>query len=278
MSPTSLCAGITLFSCSLVLTASAARAQDTVWPAPASATPSPAVPSTPSPPPTVSANQGDSEDSSRQAAALDPNLDRGFLLPTGMTQPAGSLTYSNYELLLHGITYGITDRVQAGLTILPPYVEHMPFVGTLSLKARVVSTARFHLAGQASTTFASESSNSATLVSLGILPSICLTEGCESLLSASATWVHVNGASAIMYGGSVLAKVSEHAKLVAEVVSAAGGQDEYEQSPVALFNYGVRFHAGNFAGDVGLIRPFGGGAGNEFVLGFPFVNFSYRKL
>jgi hypothetical protein len=85
-----------------------------------------------------------------RATATDPNIDRAFLLPTAMTQPAGSLTYNNYELLLHGITYGITDRVQASVTVLSPIVEDMPFVGFAAVKGRVVATDRFNLALQGS--------------------------------------------------------------------------------------------------------------------------------
>ncbi len=84
------------------------------------------------------------------ATSSDPNIDRGFLLPTAMTQPAGSVTYNNYELLLHGVSYGITDRVQASVTVLSPIVRDMPFVGFASVKGRIVSTDRFHLALQGS--------------------------------------------------------------------------------------------------------------------------------
>ena len=280
---------LALSTLSIILVAVSARAQSPATPTPAAASSTPAptpVAATPAPTPVAAAPAPAPStvegvdvggDPSRRGPALDPNLDRGFVLPTGMTQPAGSLTYSNYELLLHGITYGITDRVQASLTILPPYLKDMPFVGMLSLKARVVSTPRFHLAGQISGTLASGSSDSAAVVSLGLLPSICLDDGCESLLSASATLVTGSGASALVYGGSLIGRVSEHAKLLAEVVSAAGGSD-FKQAPIALLNYGVRFHSSKFAGDIGLVRPFGSDTGSEFVLGFPFVSFSYRNL
>src|SRR5215471_11701396 len=85
---------------------------------------------------------------SSRASATDPNIDRGFLLPTAMTQPAGSLTYNNYELLLHGLTYGVTDRIQATLTVLSPITTDMPFVGFGALKARIVATDRLHVALQ----------------------------------------------------------------------------------------------------------------------------------
>src|SRR5262249_54443327 len=72
------------------------------------------------------------------ATSADPNIDRGFLLPTAMTQPAGSVTYNNYELLLHGVTYGITDRVQGTVTVLSPIVRDMPFVGFAAVKGRIL--------------------------------------------------------------------------------------------------------------------------------------------
>src|SRR5437868_15091620 len=70
------------------------------------------------------------------AASSDPNIDRGFLLPTAMNQPAGSITYNNYELLLHGLTYAFTDRVQATVTVLAPIVKDMPFFGVAAVKGQ----------------------------------------------------------------------------------------------------------------------------------------------
>ena len=79
-------------------------------------------------------------------SATDPNLDRGILQPTAMTQPAGSLTYNNYELLLHGFTYGFTDRLQASVTVFSPIVKDMPFVGLAAVKWRLISAGRLHVA------------------------------------------------------------------------------------------------------------------------------------
>ncbi|HJX65479.1 MAG TPA: hypothetical protein VJ860_16175 [Polyangia bacterium] len=262
MSRTSAHTSLTLLGLSIVLAAGPARAQG--------ATSAPAAPAAQGP--------DDGGDPSRRGADLDPNLDRGFLLPTAMTQPARTVTYSNYELVLHGITLGITDRLQASLTVLPPYVKDIPFVGTLSLKGQIVSASRVHVAAQGSITVAGgSSSDSGAVFSLGLLTSICLDDGCESLLSASATWLNANGDNSVLvYGGSLLGRISEHAKLLAEVVSAAGGSD-FDAASTFLLNYGVRFHSHNFAGDIGLVRPIGEDVGDEFVLGFPFINFSYRS-
>src|SRR3954468_1320806 len=124
------------------------------------------------------------------ATSFDPNIDRGFLLPTAMTQPAGSVTYNNYELLLHGVTYGITDRVQGSVTVLSPVVRDMPFVGFAAVKGRIVSTDRFNLALQGSLAwghdFDVKDGGASDLYSggVGAFASYCLRQDCSSLLSA----------------------------------------------------------------------------------------------
>ena len=227
-----------------------------------------------------------------QATSTDPNIDRGFLLPTAMTQPAGSLTYNNYELLLHGVTYGITDRVQASVTVLSPIVRDMPFVGFASVKGRIVSTERFHLALQGSVgwghAFDVNDADSSDVYSAGAgaFASYCLRQDCSSLLSASATYqlaMPSSGSEAVhtvIYGGSLVHRVGRHVKLLGEVTSAAGGigaAGESENIDGVLVGYGVRFHTDNIAADVGFIKPFTGGADDgDFLVGLPFASVSYR--
>ena len=218
----------------------------------------------------------------------DPNIDRGFLLPTAMTQPAGSLTYNNYELLLHGLTYGITDNVQASVTVLSPIVEEMPFVGFGAIKARLPLSARVHLAFQGSVGMAHAFDVSAedldpTVYTIGggAFLSACLRDDCSSIASASAiaTKGFSNGRSspyAIIYGGSIVHRVRPRIKLLLELTSAAAASGgDAENIPGLLASYGVRFHTGSIAADVGFVRPFGEDTG-DFLMGLPFVNVSYR--
>ena len=168
------------------------------------------------------------------ATSADPNIDRGLLLPTAMTQPAGSVTYNNYELLLHGVTYGITDRVQGSVTVLSPIVRDMPFVGFAAVKGRIVSTDRFNLALQGSIgwghIFNVTDSGAGDLYSggVGAFASYCLRQDCSSLLSASATYQLAmagssdNTVQTVIYGGSIVHRVGRHLKLLGEVTSAAG--------------------------------------------------------
>jgi hypothetical protein len=233
------------------------------------------------------------------AAAADPNIDRGFIQPTAMTQPAGTLTYNNYELLLHGLTYGITDRLQTSVTVLAPIVRDMPFLGVGSVKWQFLSTPRLHLALQGSASFVhvatgnvsppagsdtGTTTNNAYLVGGGAFASFCLREDCSSLASVNATYqLAFSGrggdtAQAIIYGGSIVHRVAPHVKLLGEVTSMAAttvADSSFTNVSGALVSYGVRLHTTKIAGDIGFVKPVSNGS-DSFLLGLPFINVSYR--
>jgi len=198
-----------------------------------------------------------------------------------MTQPKGTLTYSNYELVLHGVTYAFTDQIQGSLTLLPPYVKDKPLIGSLALKGQIVNLERVKLALQGSLSFASEDNDSGELFGIGAFASFCLVEDCASLASFSTTLLIPNsgGGQLLAYSGSLTQRISPHAKLLLEIASATLklSNDNFDNVPGFLFNYGIRFHGQSFAADVGFMRPTGDSStSNDFVMGFPFLNFSYR--
>ena len=262
---------------------SSVTAASSVWAAPAA--PDGETPSTVVAGPTVR----------EPAAAADPNIDRAFIQPTAMTQPAGTLTYNNYELLLHGLTYGITDKLQTSVTVLAPIVRDMPLLGVASAKWQFLSTPRFHLALQGSATFvhvatgniddSGTTSNNAYLVGAGAFASYCLREDCSSLASLNATYqlgFSGNGggtAQAIIYGASIVHRVAPHVKLLGEVTSMAAttvADTGFDNISGALVSYGVRLHTTKIAGDIGFIRPVGSSGSDPFLLGLPFISVSYR--
>jgi hypothetical protein len=230
----------------------------------------------------------------RPPAAADPNIDRGFIQPTAMTQPKGSLTYNNYELVLHGLTYGITDNLQTSLTVMAPLVRDMPFLGTASVKWQFLSTPRFHLALQGSASMfhvfddgLSDGASSASAYALGAgaFASYCLRDDCSSLASLSATYqLGIAGSGGetvhgIIYGGSIVHRVAGHVKLLGEVTSLAinsVADSNFDNAPGALVSYGVRLHTANIASDVGFMKPISGESNDPFLLGLPFINVSYR--
>jgi hypothetical protein len=223
---------------------------------------------------------GKHSDPAAKGAAGDPNLDRSFLIPTAMTQPKGSLTYSNYELGLHGLTYGFTDRFQGSVTVLPPYVDDLPLIVTLSAKGQVVRAGQIHLALQGSATVGSGDNSSAAVFSGGTLFSACTSDDCASLVTLGLTALISSESEdyILAYSGSLTQKISEHAKLLIEAVSAAYHDDDsgYHGAPGFLLNYGVRLHGHNFAGDIGFMRPVGFEDDGDIAMGLPFVNFTYR--
>jgi hypothetical protein len=232
-------------------------------------------------------------------AAADPNIDRGFIQPTAMTQPAHSLTYNNYELVLHGLTYGITDHLQTSVTVMAPLVRDMPFLGIAAVKWQFLSTPRFHLALQGSATMihvfggdniAPDGSStgggaSAYAAGAGAFASYCLRDDCSSLASLNATYQLAfagrsdETAQAIIYGGSIVHRVSPHVKLLGEVTSMAAttvADSNFDNISGALVSYGVRLHTANIASDVGFMKPISGDGNDPFLLGLPFINVSYR--
>jgi hypothetical protein len=232
---------------------------------------------------------------SARGTAEDPNIDRAFLLPTAMTQPAGSGTYNNYELVLHGFTYGATDHVQLTLTVMPPLVSDMPFIGVAAAKWQFVSTPRLHVALQGSAGLGGEfgrnssgfetQNNAVGLFGAGLFASACLSTDCSSLLSASATYqygVPENGRSLhlVVYGGSIVQSVSAHVKLLGEVASAAsnGSGSGFDNAAGAIFSYGIRLHSANLAGDIGFVRPIIKNSNDDFLMGLPFASVSYRWM
>jgi hypothetical protein len=214
----------------------------------------------------------------------DPNIDRGFLLPTAETQPAGSISFNSYELFFEGITYGVTDDLHITGTVLTLNTDSF-WMGNVSAKYRFLKTGRLRLAAQGSVTFIhtdidEDLEETHTFFTAGAIASICVDEGCNSLVSASAT----TGLSAntderpVIYGVSAVQSIAPHVKLVGEFVSAGmfDGSD-WDGADGGLLNYGVRFTSDRIAGDVGFLRPIGSDS-DVFPLGIPFINFTYRAL
>jgi hypothetical protein len=215
------------------------------------------------------------------AVAGDPNIDRGFVLPTAMTQPTGSVTYNNYELLLHGVSYGLTDRLQLSATVLAPIIKEIPFVGYASLKGQLYRGERLHLALQGSVGggYNQDGGDGAFMAGLGGLASLCVRQDCSSLLSASATYQLIStgfdpGNGGLIYGASLVHRVGTHIKLLAEVASASAFSSGDLKG--ALVSYGVRFYGNSIASDIGFIKPIRSDGDDPFLLGLPFASISYR--
>jgi hypothetical protein len=214
----------------------------------------------------------------------DPHIDRVWFSPTAITQPAGTASFNDWELILLGFTYGVSDQFQLTAMVVPPLFEDMPFIGMASAKYSVPLGERVHVAPLAGVGYASVDDDSGFALGAGGALSLCITEDCGSLVSAFvyAVWFleETDDAFPVAFGASLLARVSRHIKLALEVGS--GGVLSRADSQLAegvVVSYGVRFFSGNLAGDVGFVRPFvfdGDDFADELILGVPAVTFSYR--
>jgi hypothetical protein len=226
----------------------------------------------------------------------DPNIDRVFLLPSADTQPKGTFAFNDYELFMIGLTYGVTDNFQLSATTLAPIVKDMPTFLSASAKLRVVGEGRVHLALQGTLTYVNDgddgdSEESVFGGSLGALATFCLDEPCRSALHASVTGmapIAENNSSEnflLVYSAGATVKVAKHVKLLGEVTSAGINDEDsgFDQAEGALVSYGVRFFSGSIAGDVGFVKPLysddegDGDDDDDFLLGVPFINFTFRQ-
>ncbi len=233
----------------------------------------------------------------------DANVDRSWFMPTAMTQPAGSLTFSTYELMLMAVSYAPLDRLQLTATFLVPYAADMCCWSIIGAKYRLLDAGPFHFAALGQLTLASAQGINIYGVGTsmgrsmfwallgGASTSVCFDESCRAMASA---WImtgfneyyNYGTELPIVYGGSF--SFGHHIKLLVEADSAAFVGDFDTAARGALLTYGVRFTGRNFAGDVGLTRPFSADTNltalsNSFfkgilVLGVPIVTFTYRML
>ncbi|MFH0902032.1 MAG: hypothetical protein V2A73_15485 [Pseudomonadota bacterium] len=238
------------------------------WPATAQL----ANPTLPSPVEPATANTGIND---------DPNLDRTWFSPTALTQPEGSFSFNDYELILLGATYGVTDSFQISGMIVPPIVENMPFFGLASAKLAANRAGKVRLALVGTLFYGSDGDDDSVWFStVGGVASYCLDESCSSLLSGFALAGFAKEMDddilPVLYGGSLTARMSRNVKLIVEAASAAtfGEEDSWTRS--ALVSYGVRFFSSNIAGDVGFVKPVGEDVGDGFLLGIPMLTFTYR--
>jgi hypothetical protein len=229
------------------------------------------------------------------ARNADSGMDQGWLAPTALTQPAGTFTLQDHELVVLAATWAPIERLQvtvAGGTL--PGLSGL----LASAKVRVFDVGRFHLALLGGGAFDFHEFATGKHVMGGAAASACLSATCGALVSvfgmAGPYWItgtRDDGGPAsgirILFGANAFIPLSQHLKLLLEVdVEGMENCNLYCESrlfeaimPMA----GVRFHTGGFAAMLGL--AFAGEAQLSSMPGsktsyaftpFPVMNLSYR--
>jgi hypothetical protein len=237
-----------------------------------------------------------------QGVIDDANSGRSWLMPTALTAPAGTWSFTDYELLSVGASYAATDHLGISLTTLIPIVSGQPLVGLLTAKYQVVSVGALRVAGQFAFGFSTGGGDSSGGAgTIGGVATLCLDHPCSSTLSG---YVGVGFGSSgestvpVLVAGSVAVRLSRHVKLVGEVDTGYLAGNSFDSTDAGfLLWYGLRFTSRNIGVDLGLMEPiikeyttnsdgttsttasyqvgFGDGV---LPAGFPFVSFTYRGL
>lgn len=216
----------------------------------------------------------------------DANSGRSWLSPTALTPPAGTWSFSDFELLLVSGGYAITDQFSISATTLLPIVDEMPFFGILSAKLQVINSGRLRGAAQLAIMHLRDNSDfdsdaSLTVANLGGALTLCLDDGCHS---------HVTGylgagfadqdqqAVPFVASAALTLRLKKHIKLVLEADTAFIAGDINETAEGLLAWYGVRFTSKMIGVDLGFAKPICDGCDDGIAMGIPFVSFTYRDF
>jgi len=227
---------------------------------------------------------GGSSSDSDDVRYVDANVDRTIMFTSGETHPKGTFYFSNYELFLFQFGYAFTDVLQGSVTTLPPYVEEQPYFFDLALKLNVARTdeARVALFGALDILF-DDDGHSFVGGRVGGAAQFCFEPRCWSSLTLGAgTFLsgEVQDFFPITFTAGLTGRVSRVVALLLEPTFLAAVNDtEVQTASVMLLNYGIRLSEAHWGLDISFIRPvvFGEDVDLPFILGIPFVSFTYRS-
>lgn len=227
------------------------------------------------------------------ARARDAAVDRGLLTSHAETIGKDQWAFNAYELFFVGITYGFTDDIQASLSTLIPVTTDIPLVLAIQPKFVLARTPDLVLSLRTPVTivssFEEDVDGTAGTVGAGLLLDYRLDAEGRFAFHAGLLASGLFGAGFDSVDGFTFAEgavfeldvgmtfsLSNLVTLLVEVQSfAAAGSGGFDVADGVLLNYGIRFHSGSIAGDLGFIRPIGTGDDN-FFLGVPYLAFSAR--
>jgi hypothetical protein len=251
-------------------------------------------PPPPQPPVEPSETPPEAEPAQNPADArfTDAHVDRVILGSTAETHPAGTVFFTDYELLLLQLGVAVTDSLQLSVASVVPVADGQPLFLDVGAKLNVARGRVFRAALMASFDALGGLSDGTTGLYLdgrfGPVGQLCFEATCRSSMSFSAGTIAASGTGGgvPIYGAvGVIGNVSSVVSLLAET-AAAGMAGESSSSGYGTGNaaglaldYGVRLSGKNFGADLTFVAPVvstSGPVNNPFVLGYPFVVFTYR--
>ena len=221
-----------------------------------------------------------------EGVVQDANSGRNWLVPTALTPPEGTWSFSDFQLFFASLGYAVTDRFTLSATVLMPIIEDMPFFGFASVKGQVIRSGNVRGAIQGNVMFASEGDSSVTAASLGGVVTMCIDPQCHSHLTGylaagfGLDFEDEQSSVPFIAAAAAVFRVGRHIKFVFEADTAFIAGEIDEAANGFLGWYGVRFTGKHVGVDLGFAKPICTGDTDcevdEFPMGFPFLAFTYR--
>jgi hypothetical protein len=198
-------------------------------------------------------------------------------MPTAETSPAGSVSFTSYEILILQVSFAPSDRTQVTVTGTPPLGEEPLALLDFTAKAVVVREARVSMAlmGSASGIFGADEGNG-FIGRMGATVTLCEPAWtCKLSLSVATNLVLLGPYSVALSGVGGSMRFSRLVSLVAEVDTAVPLGASIGPANGILGGAGVRLSKPNWGLDLGF---FAGGKARAPAAAFPWVVFTYRIL
>jgi hypothetical protein len=279
---------VAVLSClvsSVALAQPAADGDGAPPPAGPTAAPVMAPPPSMAPPPPPEASHVD------QGVIDDANAGRSWLSPTALTEPAGTWSFSDFELLLASISYSPTDQLSLSATTLLPITSDFPFWLLVNGKYQIVKAGNVRIVAQAAVSYVSveddsdsgsSTRSSVTGAVIGGAATYCIDSECHSTLTGylGAGFAHEDqSAVPFVFSGALALGVNKHVKILLEGDSGFMAGSINDQIDGFLAWYGIRFTSKEIGVDLGFTRPICSGCDTgPLLLGVPFVSFTYRSI
>lgn len=206
------------------------------------------------------------------------STDRGFLHSRAQTQPQGSWTFNNYEVVFMGVTYGITDDTQLSLTGPLTWASESAGGGVLQLKHALIRDEEKVVSVRAIGGLYGSFDSSfwwPPLAGLGISADFMATPDSPVVLSAGSTFMYIDD------GGDPYLMTLEASAFVALASHFQLGLEFILPTEVELWSmtFGMRFAGSHLALDLALLWPLfdlGPHLGPFNVIGIPFGSLTLR--
>jgi hypothetical protein len=211
----------------------------------------------------------------RDGIRADAHANRAWAAPTALTPPAGTFAIVDYELVLGGIIFAPTDRIEVGLLTIPP-IDGFLFAWAHA-KFRVLDINYFHAALRVDGLITNETEDPAGAASVAI--TMCIDPACHSHLGAMFVAARFDEETGIGGALSSVFSISEHMKIMFELDAGYSPteRDTFDKVEPLLVWYGLRLTSKKVGFDLGFAKPICDDCDDEDLdTGYPFLAFTYR--